>query len=375
MEPFKNAFSYPNARRIAESLKRAHPAFSIPRFSKGLEEALEALELKQRMQLIADRIEAGLPEDPRVMFPVLTDSLASDGSDQSDTSDNTVLRGFLVWPLTEIVARRGLEHFDEAMVALREMTSRFTGEFAIRPFLRVHTERTLKQLHEWCDDPCEHVRRLVSEGSRPLLPWGGNLPELLAHPHPTLGLLEKLRLDPSDYVRLSVSNHLNDFSKHHPSLVIDTLARWRKANPDDPRLNKLARHACRTLLKGGHPGAMELHGYGSAKSLELEVFELTGTSVKLGDSLEYRLVIRNTTRRPLKVMFDYAILHRKANGSLSPKVFKGRIRELAPGERWEITGRHSIKPVTTRVYHAGLHGFEPRLNGRVFPSLEFILKL
>jgi hypothetical protein len=219
------------------------------------------------------------------------------------------------------------------------------------------------------------VRRLVSEGSRPLLPWGGNLPELLEPPHPTLGLLEKLRLDPSDYVRLSVSNHLNDFSKHHPSFVIETLARWRKANPDDPRLNKLARHACRTLLKAGHPGAMELHGYGSAKALELEAFELTGKSVKLGDSLEYRLVVRNATRRPLKVMFDYAILHRKANGSLSPKVFKGRIRELAAGERWEITGRHSIKPVTTRVYHAGLHGFEPRLNGRAFPALEFMLKV
>lgn len=369
MEPFKNAFSYPNARRIAECLKRAHPAFSIPRFSKGLEEALEHLELKQRMQLIADRIEAGLPEDPRVMFPVLTAALAPDGS------DNTGLRGFLVWPLTEIIARRGLEHFGESMAALCEMTRVFTGEFAIRPFLRAHTERTLKQLHDWCRHPDENVRRLVSEGSRPLLPWGGNLPELLEPPYPTLLLLEKLRLDPSDYVRLSVSNHLNDFSKHHPSLVIGTLARWRKEHPDDPRLNKLARHACRTLLKAGHPAAMELHGYGSAKSLELEVFELTGKSVKLGDSLEYRLVVRNATRRPLKVMFDYAILHRKANGSLSPKVFKGRIRELAPGERWEITGRHSIKRVTTRVYHAGLHGFEPHLNGRIFPALEFMLKV
>jgi len=124
MEPFKNSFSYPNARRIAECLKRVHPAFSIPRFAKGLEDALEPLELKQRMQLIADRIEFGLPEDPRVMFPVLTASLASDGSDQSD---NTGLRGFLVWPLTEIIARRGLGHFEESMAALGEMPKVFTG--------------------------------------------------------------------------------------------------------------------------------------------------------------------------------------------------------------------------------------------------------
>ena len=369
MEPCKNSFSYPNARRIAERLKRAHAGFSLPRFSKGLEDALETLELKQRMHLIADRIEAGLPAHPPELFAILVKTLAI------DAADTTGLRGFLVWPLTEIVARRGLPHFAEAMAAVGEMTKCFTGEFAIRPFLRHHRERTLKQLHAWCDHPDEHVRRLVSEGSRPLLPWGGNLPELLELPHPTLGLLEMLHRDPSDYVRLSVSNHLNDFSKHHPSLVIETLARWRKNAPEDARLERLARHACRTLLKGGHAGALELHGYGSAKVLELENFVLAEKAVSLGGHLGYRLVIRNTSRRALRVMFDYAILHRKANGTLSPKVFKGRVKELAPGERWEIIGRHPLKPVTTRVYHAGLHGFEPRLNGRAFPQVEFMLHI
>jgi 3-methyladenine DNA glycosylase AlkC len=370
MEPFKNAFSYPNSRRIAEALKRAHPAFSLPRFSKGLETALEPLELKQRMHLIADRVEAGLPAHPPELFSILAKTLAT------DEADTRGLRGFLVWPLTEIVARRGLapEHFAESMQLFSKMTKCFTAEFAIRPFLRVHRERTLEQLHAWCEHPDEHVRRLVSEGSRPLLPWGGNLPELLESPHPTLKLLEKLHRDPSDYVRLSVSNHLNDFSKHHPELVIETLTRWQKANPDDPRLAKLARHACRTLLKSGHPGALEFHGYGSAKLLEIEIFELAKNSVTLGGHLDYRLVVRNSSRRPLRVMFDYAVLHRKANDTLSPKVFKGRTRELAAGARWEITGRHSVKPITTRVYHAGMHGFEPRLNGRAFPALEFMLK-
>jgi 3-methyladenine DNA glycosylase AlkC len=371
MEPFKNEFSHQKARHIADCLKRAHPAFSIPRFHKGLELALEPLELKQRMSLIADRIEAGLPEDPRLLFPVLTAALASDRSDKSDMHG---LRGFQVWPLTEIVARRGLPHFDEAMAALCEMTRRFTAEFAIRPFLRHQPERTLAQLHAWCAHPDEHVRRLVSEGSRPLLPWGGNLTELLTAPHPTLALLEKLHRDPSDYVRLSVSNHLNDFSKHQPALVITTLDRWRRGAPDDARLDKLTRHACRTLLKAGHPAAMKLLGYGSAASLELAAFELGKPSVKLGGHLDYRLVIRNTSRKSLRVMFDYAIHHRKANGSLSPKVFKGRIKLLAPGEHWEIHGRHPIKPVTTRVYHPGIHAFEPRLNGRVFPMREFTLK-
>ena len=368
MEPFKNEFSHAKARRIGEALKHAHPAFPIARFNKGLESALEPLELKQRMHLIADRIESVLPEHPPEMFRILVKSLAA------DERDTRGLRGFLVWPLTEIVARRGLTHFEESMAALREMTKRFTAEFAIRPFLREHPKRTLKQLHAWCGHPDEHVRRLVSEGSRPLLPWGGNLTELLAPPQPTLALLEKLHRDTSDYVRLSVANHLNDFSKHHPGLVIATLTRWRDANPDDPRLVKLARHACRTLLKAGHAQALEFHGYGTAKALKLQSFNLTEASVKTGGSLGYRLILRNAARMPLKVMFDYAIHHRKANGSLSPKVFKGRIRELAPGEAWEIAGRHSFKFVTTRVYHPGIHRFEPRINGKVFPGCDFVLR-
>lgn len=369
MEPFKNELSYPNACRISKALKRAYPAFSIPRFTKQLEGDLEPLELKQRMQCIARRIETGLPDDPLEMFPILVQALAT------DENDKTGLRGFLVWPLTEIVASRGLDHFEASMVALSEMTRRFTAEFAIRPFLHHHPKRTLKQLESWCRHPDPHVRRLVSEGSRPLLPWGGNLPQLLLAPHPTFDLLEKLYQDPSDYVRLSVSNHLNDFSKHHPSQVIEILTRWKTTNPDDPRLDKLARHACRTLLKDGHPGALQLHGYGPAKALELEAFQLSETTINLGDSLGYRLVVRNASRRPIKVMFDYAVFHRKANNTLTPKVFKGRNRDLAPGEVWEITGRHSLKPITTRVYHPGTHRLEPRFNGKAFPALDFHLNL
>lgn len=367
MEPFKNELSYPNASRIGKAVKRAFPQFSIPVFSKNLEKELEPLELKQRMQCIAKRIENQLPQDPLVSFPILVKALAN------DENDKIGLRGFLVWPLTEIIATCGLDHFDASMAALCEMTKRFTGEFAIRPFLQNHSERTLKQLDRWCTHPDAHVRRLVSEGSRPLLPWGGNLPHLLLPPFPTLNLLEKIYLDPSDYVRLSVSNHLNDFSKHHPSVVIDTLKRWKNTSPDSPQLDKLSRHASRTLLKDGHPAALEFHGYGSAKSLKLETFEISPTKAKLGGSLDYRLLIKNTSKRAIKVMFDYAVFHQKANGTLTPKVFKGRNRVLTAGEAWEVKGRHSFKPITTRVYYSGTHRFEPRLNGRAFAPLDFHL--
>ena len=67
------------------------------------------------------------------------------------------------------------------------------------------------------------MRRLVSEGSRPRLPWGLQLKALIADPSPTLPLLRALQDDPSDYVRRSVANHLNDIAKDHPALVADWL--------------------------------------------------------------------------------------------------------------------------------------------------------
>jgi len=370
MDPFKNEFAYEKAELIAKRLHAVHPEFPLDRFRRGLKPALEPLELKQRVHLLAGRIAACLPPHPPAAFGILVESLAR------DEADTTGLRGFPVWPLTEIVARHGLGHFTASMAALREMTRRFTAEFAIRPFLRHDLAKTLRQLEKWTRHPDPHVRRLVSEGSRPLLPWGGNLPEIMADPELTLHLLEKLHRDPSDYVRLSVSNHLNDFSKKHPDLVLETLSRWRDAGAgDDPAFGKLARHAYHTLIKSGHPDALAWHGFGDPSMLRVEGFSLTEAGVSLGGHLGYRLVIRNTTKKPLNVLFDYAIFHRKANGGTSPKVFKGRKRKLAAGETWEISGRHPLKPVTTRVYHPGLHRIEPRINGRPHPGLDFVLSI
>lgn len=367
MEPFKNEFSFENACRIAGQIHHVHPEFSARIFRLGLEDALEPLELKQRMQLIAMRIAQNLPSDPAVMFPILVAALAK------NPQDKTGLRGFAVWPLTEIVSSRGLDSFPESMTALREMTRCFTAEFAIRPFLRIHQKKTLKQLQKWIKDPDPHVRRLVSEGTRPLLSWGERLPALMAEPALAMPLLEKLYQDESDYVRLSVSNHLNDFSKSHPELVVETLRKWGVSARDQKHFAKLARHSCRTLIKQGHPEALEFHGFGSGNSLEVLHLRIS-PRVQLGGYLEYSLSVRNTTEAPIRALFDYAILHLKANGSHSPKVFKGRVKDLAPGEVWEITGRHALRLITTRVYHPGLQRFEPRINGRISEYSEFVLE-
>lgn len=367
MEPFKNEFSAERAGDYAMALQRAYPSFDSSRFLRGLKSALEPLELKQRMLLWAERTEAQLPPPP-ALFSVLVKAL------NNGESDNVGLKGFQAWPLTELVGQRGLSYFEPSMAALREMTQRFTAEFAIRPFIQAHPERTFRQLLEWCDHPSEHVRRLVSEGSRPLLPWGMQLPEIMKAPTLTLPLLEKLFADPSDYVRLSVSNHLNDFSKQHPELVVNTLRQWRVKFTDSAVFEKLARHACRTLIKDGDPRALSLLGFGSAKNFELQKAELVHAQVSLGGKLGFKLVVKNSSSRKQKLAFDYAIWHLRANGKKTPKVFKGRIRDMAAGEEVVIEGQHSFKEVTTRRYYPGEHAFEPRLNGKAFPKLAFKLR-
>lgn len=369
MEPFKHQLSHNSALIIAAAIQGAYPEFQLKRFSKHLKTELEPLELKQRVEAIATRIENELPTHPPTLFSILIAALAP-------TSDEPMgLQSFLVWPLTEIISRRGLHHHQAAMKALEAMTSRFTGEFGIRTFIDQRPEATFKQLLAWTTHEFEHVRRLASEGSRPILPWGQKLPQLLSEQLPTLPILEKLYQDPSVYVRRSVANHLNDISKFHPDRVIEILKRWQTQSPENPHFKSLSKHACRTLLKSGHVGALSLQGFKSNPSLNISQVQLSHHSLSIGEVLHYQIVIHNPTSQDVAVMFDYTIHHRKANGTTTPKVFKGRIKTLSANETWSISGKHPFKPITTRVYHSGIHFFEPQINGLTYPKIAFTLSL
>jgi 3-methyladenine DNA glycosylase AlkC len=84
-------------------------------------------------------------------------------------------------------------------------------------------------LSDWAKDENPHVRRLVSEGTRPRLPWTMQLKPFIEDPRPVLKLLEKLKTDPVLMVRRSVANNLNDIAKDNPDLVVKTLRRWKKS--------------------------------------------------------------------------------------------------------------------------------------------------
>ncbi|MNT81701.1 hypothetical protein D3C72_2213210 [compost metagenome] len=61
------------------------------------------------------------------------------------------------------------------------------------------------------------------------------------------------------------------------------------------------------------------------------------------------------------------------DGSLRPKVFKGRSLTLAPGEGVTVDRRHAFRPITTRVYYPGEHGLEILVNGASLAYATFTL--
>jgi 3-methyladenine DNA glycosylase AlkC len=322
---------------------------------------------------VADALEATLPDgfdaacdaiERALAPPVPVDGVAA------VRHGGEGLAGWIVWPLGEFVARRGLDRPERALEALRALTQRLTAEFAIRPLIVRHPTLVFDTLWRWTRDDSPHVRRLASEGSRPRLPWGLRLQSLVADPSPTLPILAALQDDASAYVRRSVANHLNDIAKDHPALVVEWVERHLPGASAERRA--LLAHASRTLIKQGHAGMLALWDAGAAFEGTCRL-QLNPRRVSVGDSVELTLTLRSTSPHAQKLLIDYTVHHVKSDGGTSPKVFKGWTLTLASGQTRTLVRRHSMKPVTTRRYHPGRHAIDVAINGRIAAAANFSL--
>ena len=162
-------------------------------------------------------------------------------------------------PMLFYVEDNGLGHYDIAVELLRDLTMRFSMEGSIRPFIEMRPQETLKRFGVWALDSNYHVRRLVSESTRPRLPWA---PRITLDPADPIPLLDILHADPTRYVTRSVANHLNDISKIQPDLVLESLSKWRTVHRQEPaELAWIESHALRTLVKQGHPESLSFLGF------------------------------------------------------------------------------------------------------------------
>ena len=320
---------------------------------------LESLELKDRINLIADRLADHLPDDDETALDLVV--AASDGA-----------AGWSAWPLCSFVERHGLAVPEASLAAMAELTKRASCEFAVRPFIDQHLEVARRHLRQWVDDPHEAVRRLASEGTRPLLPWAPRVDSLLEDPGIGLELLEALCHDQSEVVRRSVANHLNDISRADPELVVGVLRRWMsEGDPIDPGL---VRHALRTLVKQGHPAALDLLGFATDPEVEVVRFTCTPGTVRLGGRIEMEAELASRSDGEQRLIVDFVIHHVRADGTTSPKVFKWTTCDLAPRSTVTLRKRRRIQTASTRRYRAGTHRIDLQVAGRAVASTAFELE-
>jgi 3-methyladenine DNA glycosylase AlkC len=380
-EAFKNLINARTVDSAGRHLQRVWPGFDRKAFERQAAHGLEQLEFKARAMQLADALEATLPDDfaraadhiqASLAPPVALDARGEPlGLAAGETGDADGLRGWVVWSLAEFVARRGMDDVPRALGCLHALTQRFSAEFAIRPFIQRHPQAVFATLNRWVDDPSAHVRRLVSEGSRPRLPWGLRLQALVADPSPSWPLLRALQDDPSAYVRRSVANHLNDIAKDHPDRVAD----WLRAHLKGASAERhaLLRHASRGLVKQGHAPTLSAwglrHGFQGEATLQLSAHR-----ARVGQEIGLAVQLCSGSREPQPLVVDYLVHHVRANGGTSPKVFKGWKLELQGREAVALTKRHSLRPVTTRTLYPGRHRIEIQINGQVVAEAAFELE-
>lgn len=367
-EPLKNQFGPAVPRRIAEMIAQVDADFDSKAFLDSALRGYEALELMPRGRHIAAALRQHLPDDYEAAIEVLLASLGP----VRDADESHGMAPFLYLPHVYFVAENGLDHFEASMRAQYELTQRFTAEFSIRPFIERDAPRTLARLREWASDASPHVRRLVSEGTRPRLPWAPRLREFQHNPEPVLELLELLKDDPSLYVRRSVANNLNDIGKDHPDLLNDTARRWLVGA--SPERRWLINHALRSAIKRGEVDALDVLGYAPGEDLTAEKLSVTPAVVRIGDQIEIAFDLVNRSTRAQRALVDIQVHFIKANGRASPKVFKIKQVELAPSERLRLSKQLSLRPMTTRKHYPGQHRIDALINGENQPLGSFLLK-
>lgn len=262
--------------------------------------------------------------------------------------------------LADYIAETGLYNFESSMRTIEVVTSFTSCEFAVRPFFKQYPEEMLQQMLFWSKHKNVHLRRLASEGSRPKLPWGEALTTFVADPTPLLQILQNLKNDPSEYVRRSVANNLNDISKTHPQLVLQVSKEWIVGTKET---NQLVKHALRSLLKAGNQEALNTIGIKANQEIIPTNFSLRTDNVSLGSKLHFSFSVHNQSSQTCMLRLEYRLYFKRMNKEMGTKVFKISEKLIEPNQIVDFQRFYSFHPITTRKYYPGIHAIELIING------------
>ncbi len=360
-------FNETKVSQIALEIKRAHGSFDTDKFCYDTVSKFANLELKERITHIANMLSLHLPSEYTKAIAIILDALPPELDNNLSDDD---FGEFIYASYGEFVALYGCskEYLQLSLSALKEITRRFSMEYATRVFINEFPDETMQMLLECSLSQSYHQRRLSSESTRPKLPWGC---KINLEQTKSIAILDNLYCDKTRFVTRSVANHLNDISKIDSNLVLKTLQRWQgSALCSQTEMEFITNHSLRTLIKQGDKETLEFLGYSCDPSIELADLALHKTEIKVPDVVEFSFTIRAKKRQ--KLIIDYILHYQTKRGKLTPKVHKLKKLELKSGEKINITKKHPLKAnMSTRKLYCGEHKIELQINSKTYGLQSF----
>lgn len=240
------------AQLLSKKIKPLYPEFKSSAFINRVAKQVDDEELKARVEIIADALNAYLPDNYTQACEILKTCLGPENKEETGMFKEY----YWVMPIAQFIEKYGLDDFKTSIKMIAEVTKRNTGEYAIRPYILKYPKQTLTVMKRWSKSKNVHLRRLASEGLRPKLPWAKKITLYSNDPTPMIEILENLKSDQSAFVRKSVANHLNDLLKENYEYTFNMLAAWNKNASDETRW--IIKHALRNELKKNNPAAQKL---------------------------------------------------------------------------------------------------------------------
>jgi len=252
MKKLKDYFDDQCVVDISSKLTAVQDHFPTKLFIKDATGGLEDLELKARVKKIGNSIYKYLPGVLDQKLETLHLILGPPNPGSYGTFNDY----FWQWCLSSVVEQYGHEDREASMAFIYELTQRSTGEFAVRPFLMKDPDFVFQRLKSWSAETSFHVRRLCSEGLRPLLPWASKCIYFVDNPKAVFKLLRSLSRSEEKYVLTSVANHMGDMLKLNYDMTMLELEAWSET--DNKSMRWLIRHALRNPRKKGDKRAIDL---------------------------------------------------------------------------------------------------------------------
>lgn len=226
---------------LSSKIKSVYPSFDDQSYIAAVSNQITKMSYTKRIELHAQELFKYLPQNYEDAISILMKILG----DENPEETGMFSQYYWIMPIGKFIELYGLHNFSVSMQAISEVTKRNTGEYAIRPFIRMYPDETIEILLNWARSKNFHLRRLASEGSRPKLPWSTKLDTFTENPEPVFKILSILKEDPIKFVQKSVANNINDYLKVNYEAARKLLLAWSTSKNKNTQW--IIKHATRKI--------------------------------------------------------------------------------------------------------------------------------